>query len=250
MVILVTAASTSILFAAFYRATQLPDYHKRHHVYNDDDGEAVPVEHDDTGERTTRILMALFALAAFILSVWNWTVQQHNAGLVVITIAWVFCQSIYLSTSLTWPVDHNHVGLLLACSAIASETTTLRHWPAYNCFVTNIVTRLGNCHFQGISTSIHILDPGYPWRLPGLHMLFFATATQRISQRHYRRWAVHWFRNLEVSRRFGCQITNQILTVVGTLSHGSVRSWTKHVNLAALNMLTYRRSGMPLGHKN
>ena len=89
MVILVAAASTSILFAAFCRVTQPPDYHKPHHVYSDDDGEAAPVEHYETGERTTRVLMALFALVASILSVWNWTVQQHNAELVVITIAWV-----------------------------------------------------------------------------------------------------------------------------------------------------------------
>jgi len=89
MVILVAAASTSILFAAFYRVTQRPVYHKRHHVYSDDDGDAVPAEHDETGNRTARISIAFFALISFSLSAWNWTVQKHNTELTIITIAWV-----------------------------------------------------------------------------------------------------------------------------------------------------------------
>ena len=177
MVILVAAASTSILFAAFYRVTQQPDYHKRHHVYSDDDGEAVFTEHDETGDRKLRVSIAFFALAAFLLSAWNWTVQEHNAELVVITIAWVCCQLNYLRTCLIRFADVNHPGLLPACSTIASKTTTLRYRPAYSCSIARIVTRLGDCNVQGISVSNQILAPSCPWSLPGLHMLFFATAT-------------------------------------------------------------------------
>lgn len=175
--ILVAAASTSILVAAFYRVTQRPDYHKRHHVYSDDDGEAVSVEHDETGDRTARISIAFFALAAFLLSAWNWTVQEHNAGLAIITIAWVCCQSNCLPTCLIRFADDDHLGLLLPRSTIASKTTAIRYRSAHSCFITRIVTRVGNCHFQGTSRSNRTLGPGCPWSLLGLHMLLVTTAT-------------------------------------------------------------------------
>lgn len=183
MVILVAAASTSILFAAFYRVTQRPDYHKRHHVYSDDDGEAVSAEHDRTGDRTVRILIAFFALAAFLLSAWNWTVQQQNAGLAIITIAWVCYQSNFLSTFLIRSADDHRLGILPTCSTIDPKTTTIRCESAHSRPVTHIITGLGNCDFQGISESNRILVPGGPWSLPGSRMLLFATATWRVSQR-------------------------------------------------------------------
>lgn len=90
MVIFVAAAGTSVLFAAFYRATQLPaDDDKRHHVYGDDDGEAVPAEHDDIRDRPARISIVFFSLAAFMLSAWNWATQEHLSELAIITISWV-----------------------------------------------------------------------------------------------------------------------------------------------------------------
>lgn len=33
--------------------------------------------------------MALFALATFLLSAWNWAIQENVSGLAIITIAWV-----------------------------------------------------------------------------------------------------------------------------------------------------------------
>jgi hypothetical protein len=33
--------------------------------------------------------MALCALATFLLSAWNWAIQEHVSGLAIITIAWV-----------------------------------------------------------------------------------------------------------------------------------------------------------------
>lgn len=177
MEILVAAASTSILFAAFYRATQLPDYHEKHHVYNDDDGEAVPAEYHEPADRALRIWIAFFALAAFLLSVWNWTTQEHNSGLAITTIAWVCCQSNHLLTCLTWFADDDHLGLLPPRHTITSKTTAIRYRFAYSCFVTRIVTRLGNRHFQEIPESNRTLGPGCPWSLLGLHMLLVTTAT-------------------------------------------------------------------------
>jgi hypothetical protein len=88
-VILAATASTSIMLAAYYRVTQQPDCNKPHHVYCDDDGEALPAGHQESRNRTTRILMALFALATFLLSACNWAIQEHVSGLAIITIAWV-----------------------------------------------------------------------------------------------------------------------------------------------------------------
>lgn len=96
MVILVAAASTSILLQTFYRLTQLPDSNKRQHVYDDDDGEAASTESDETRDRTARIWIAFFALATFLLSAWNWFIPEHVSGLAIITIAWVFYHSTYL----------------------------------------------------------------------------------------------------------------------------------------------------------
>jgi fatty acid desaturase len=89
MVILAATASTSIMLAAFYRVTQLPNSDKRHHIYCDNDGEALPAEQQGSRARATRILMALYALATFLLSAWNWAIQEHVSGLAIITIAWV-----------------------------------------------------------------------------------------------------------------------------------------------------------------
>jgi len=176
MVILVAAASTSVLFAAFYRATQLPADHKRHHVYGDDDGEAVPAEHDDVRDRPARILIAFSSLAVFILSAWNWVTQEHASGLAIITILWVRRQSSYLLISLTRPADNHHFGLFFASSTIVSKATTLRNWSASSYYITHIVVRVGNCHIQGISKSSDKLDPNCHWSLPCLRMLFFTAA--------------------------------------------------------------------------
>ena len=108
MVILVAAAIASMIVAAFSQMAQLPDYQKRHHMYSDQDGEALSVEHQTHRDRTTRTSIALLALAAFILSVWNWTVQEHTVGLAIVTIAWVFFQLGFLSTCLTYFSD-NHI---------------------------------------------------------------------------------------------------------------------------------------------
>jgi hypothetical protein len=89
MVILAATASTSIMFAALYRTTQLPDCDKPHHVYCDNDGEALPTGHQGSRSRATRILMALSALGTCLLSAWNWAIQEHGSELAVITIAWV-----------------------------------------------------------------------------------------------------------------------------------------------------------------
>jgi len=126
MVILLAGASTSIVLAAFSRLTHRPDYHKRHHVYCDDDGEALPAEHQENQDRTTRILIALSALGAFLLSVWDWAVHEHDSTLAVITIAWVCCQYSYSLTSLIASADNSCFELLLPCCTIVTEATTLR----------------------------------------------------------------------------------------------------------------------------
>lgn len=175
--ILVAAASTSMIIAAFSGVAQLSDYQKRHHIYSDHDGEALLVEHQTHLDRTTRLSIALLALAAFILSVWNWTVQKHTAGLALVTIAWVSCHSGFLSTCLTNSADNHHFGLPLHLSTIAQNTKTLRDQSAHSCFINRIVARISNSHLQKISRTSRILAANCPWSIPSLHMLFFATAT-------------------------------------------------------------------------
>jgi hypothetical protein len=177
----VAAASTSIVLAAFYRVTQLPDYHQRHHVYCDDDGEALPTGDQEDHDRTVRILVALFTLATLLLSAWNWIVQGQDAGLAIITISWVFCQSSYLLTFLMKTADNNLCKCLLACSTVVTKATALRHRSADSCVVTSGLTRFGIYYFQGILRSIYILVSSCPWGLSCLHMLFFAAAPNSVS---------------------------------------------------------------------
>lgn len=148
MGLLIAAASTSIVLAAFYRVTQLPNYHQRQHVYYDDDGEAAPAEHQENQDRTARILVVLFALATLLLSAWNWVVQGHDARLTIITISWVLCQPGRLSTCLIEFADDHCCGFFLACSTVATEATTLRYRFAGSCFITHVVARFSNHYCQ------------------------------------------------------------------------------------------------------
>lgn len=175
--ILAAAASTSILLTAFYRVTQSPDSYKRHHVYGDDDGEAVPAEYDGTRDRTARVSIAFFALAAFLLSAWNWTIHIHGSALATITVSWVCCLPSYPLAFLTRSTDDHHFGLLLACSTIASKTTTLRYWSADSGLITHFVSRVGNNYLQAILGSSYVLGSSCARTFPCLRMLFFATAT-------------------------------------------------------------------------
>jgi hypothetical protein len=250
MVLLAAAASTSIVLASFYRATQLPDSHKRNHVYSDDDGEATaPAECEGNCDRTPRIFIAFFALATSLLSAWNWTLHGHDAGLSIVTIAWVSYPSRCFLTCLTnFAVDHRS-GFCLACHSIVTKATTLHYRLANSCLITYIVAGVSNHHTQGIPESSHILGSSCPRSFPCLHMLFFAAASKCVLQRQRRRRTVHVFRNLEVGSRSVHKLKLWSLTVLGTLLHGFVHSWIKHVSLAGSNMMTCRHSGMAPGPK-
>lgn len=178
---LVAAASTSVVFAAFCWAVQLPKYHQRQNVYFDNDGEARPAKHQDAHDRTARILVVIFTLATLLLSAGNWIAQNRNAGLGIITIAWVLRHSRHTSTCLIESADNHRCRVLFACATVSREATTVLHRSADSCLIARIIAWPVNYYFQGISRSIHILVSSCPWHRPCLHMLFSTTASHCVS---------------------------------------------------------------------
>ena len=89
MSIALAAASTGIVLVASHWVSQRPDHHERQHRYRDEDGEASPAKDQGTFDRTARLLVAFFTLAALLLTTWNWMILEYNAQLGIITIGWV-----------------------------------------------------------------------------------------------------------------------------------------------------------------